>query len=108
MKYCPYCGAVLVNGAVSFCAECGKALPETEKKEEIHEPPNPPKQKTESLGARRPVPKDDYDGYYDDILPIDEGRFSEGIDRMMIKKILFIIGMVLLIVGACIVMMYLL
>ena len=81
MKYCPYCGAVLVNGAVSFCAECGKALPETEKKEEIHEPPNPPKQKTESLGARRPVPKDAYDGYYDDIVPIDEGRFSEGIDR---------------------------
>ena len=27
MKYCPYCGTVLVEGAVSFCMECGKKLP---------------------------------------------------------------------------------
>ena len=27
MKYCPYCGAELVDGAASFCAECGKSLP---------------------------------------------------------------------------------
>ena len=27
MKYCPYCGADIPDGAVSFCAECGKALP---------------------------------------------------------------------------------
>ena len=27
MKYCPYCGTVLVDGAVSFCMECGKKLP---------------------------------------------------------------------------------
>ena len=40
MKYCPYCGTVLVDGAVSFCAECGKALPVSEKKEEISEKSN--------------------------------------------------------------------
>ena len=27
MKYCPYCGADLIEDAVSFCAECGKELP---------------------------------------------------------------------------------
>ena len=27
MKYCPYCGADLVEDGVSFCVECGKQLP---------------------------------------------------------------------------------
>ena len=27
MKYCPYCGTVLIDSAVSFCMECGKKLP---------------------------------------------------------------------------------
>lgn len=51
---------------------------------------------------------ENYDGYYDDVLPEDEGRYSEGIDRGLVKKIVLIIGMVLLIVGACVMMMYLL
>lgn len=158
MKYCPYCGTVLVDGAVSFCAECGKELPVSEKKQDIPEklnqseqqgksksqqekksrrtqkrkplhgenvkerevdetserqikplePPKSPKQQSESPVITSSIPKDDYDGYYDDILPADEGRFSEGIDRELVKKIVLIIGMVLLIVGACVMMMYLL
>lgn len=158
MKYCPYCGTILVDGAVSFCAECGKALPVSEKKEEIMEksnqseqqgkskpqqqkksrrtqkikplhgenvkerevdemserqikplePPKSPKQQSESPAVMSSISEDDYDGYYNDILPADEGRFSEGIDRGLVKKIVIIIGMVLLIVGACVMMMYLL
>ena len=158
MKYCPYCGTVLVEGAVSFCAECGKALPVSEKKQDIPEksnqseqqgkskpqqekksrrtqkakplhgekvkerevdktserqikplePPQRPKQQSESPAVMSSISEDDYDGYYDDILPADEGRFSEGIDRELVKKIVLIIGMVLLIVGACVMMMYLL
>jgi hypothetical protein len=159
MKYCPYCGTVLVDGAVSFCMECGKELPVSEKKEQIPEksnqseqqgksereiqhekkssrrqkreplyeekgkerkmdrasekiellePPKRPKQQPESSAVTSSIPKDDYDGYYDDILPADEGRFSEGIDRGLVKKIVLIIVMVLLIVGACVMMMYLL
>ena len=27
MKFCPYCGADLVEDGVSFCVECGKQLP---------------------------------------------------------------------------------
>ena len=26
MKYCPFCGAGVHSGAVSFCSECGKKL----------------------------------------------------------------------------------
>lgn len=163
MKYCPYCGTVLIDGAVSFCTECGKALPVSEKKEEIPEksnqseqqgksepqqeiqhekksrrrqkrkplsgekvkerkvdrmgerqikplePPKSPKQQSEpSAVPKSSQQEDDYDGYYDDILPADEGRLSEGIDRELVKKIVLIIGIVLLIVGACVMMMYLL
>lgn len=158
MKYCPYCGTVLVDGAVSFCAECGKALPVSEKKQDIPEklnqseqqgkskpqqekksrrtqktkplhgekvkerevdktrerqikplePLQRPKQQSESPAVTSSMSEEDYDGYYDDILPVDEGSFSEGIDRELVKKIVLIIGMVLLIVGACVMMMYLL
>ena len=158
MKYCPYCGTVLVDGAVSFCAECGKALPVSEKKQDIPEklnqseqqgkskpqqekksrrtqktkplhgekvkerevdktserqmkplePLQRPKQQSESPAVMSSISEDDYDGYYNDILPVDEGRFSEGIDRELVKKIVLIIDMVLLIVGACVMMMYLL
>lgn len=155
MKYCPYCGTVLVDGAVSFCAECGKALPISEKSNQSEqqgkskrqqeprlekksrrrqkgkilqgetakereedkldeqqikplEPPKSPKQQSESPVVTSSISEDDYDGYYDDILPADEGRFSEGIDRGLVKKVVLIIGMVLLIVGACVMMMYLL
>lgn len=154
MKYCPYCGTVLVDGAVSFCAECGKALPvseklnqsqqqdelkqqetqhekksrRTQKRKPLHgenvkerevdemserqikplEPPKSPKQQSESPAVMSSISEDDYDGYYNDILPVDEGRFSEAIDRELVKKIVLIIAMVLLIVGACVMMMYLL
>ena len=160
MKYCPYCGTILVDGAVSFCAECGKALPVSKKKEEIPgksnqaeqrgkskpqqdiqhekksrrrqkreplsekevkevdmsgkkkvrqpEPLQRPKQQSESPAFTNSIPEDDYDGYYDDVLPVDEGRFNEGLDKELVKKILYIIVTVLLVVGACVMMMYLL
>lgn len=69
MKFCPYCGASLVGGAVSFCTECGKALPETGA-----EPVKPPvctpvkKQKKPVQAVQappKPNPMDEhYDGYY--------------------------------------------
>lgn len=163
MKYCPYCGTVLVDGAVSFCAECGKALPVSREIKEKQEKTNPSihrkepepmegerhgkksrrrqngkphtvekveEKEADTLGERKirqpePLPRpgqqpepsavmksteqeDDYDGYYDDILPADEGRFGDGIDRGLVKKIVLIIGAVFLIVGACVLMMYLL
>lgn len=165
MKYCPYCGTALVDGAVSFCMECGKELPikdagrgisQSDDNEGVHretagfsmesekekadgkrsqklsqkqnvtrakEQSAKKKQQTLSLpeGERQALelskepgqisetdPKDDYDGYYDDILPANEGRFSEGLDKNLIKKVIGIIGTVLLIVALCVLMMYML
>lgn len=47
MKKCPYCGAEM-DGALFLCSECGKQ-------------------------SEQPTVKPNYDQYYDDILPEDEG-----------------------------------
>ncbi len=163
MKYCPYCGTALVDGAVSFCMECGKELPikdagrgisqsgdnegvpqetaefsmESEKEkadgkrsQKLLRKQNVTRAKEQSAKTKQRTlnlpeeerqalelskepgqisetdPEDDYDGYYDDILPADEGRFSEGMDKNLIKKVIGIIGAVLLIVAVCVLMMY--
>ena len=164
MKYCPYCGTVLVDGAVSFCMDCGKKLPikdaergisknndnkgvnqetaefsmesrkektgkcsqkslqkqnVTRDKEQPRKkkgrPPELLKEEKQSVESEKEPkqisetdPEDDYDGYYDDFLPTDEGRFSEGVDKNLIKKVIAIIGSVLLIVALCVLMMYML
>lgn len=154
MKYCPYCGAVLLDGAVSFCSECGKALPDglvqhqnqvpsTETSVQQLQPDNSEtsiteaaadtiqeekaaSKKKDSLEKRKKKqkkrrsrrksdrqpeeePKDDgYDGYYDDVLPVDAGRMAEGMDQELIKKIVLLAVSALLVVGACVAMMYLL
>lgn len=53
-------------------------------------------------------PADDYDGYYDDVEPIDAGGTRPGLDREMIKKISFLVLGALLVIGLCVVMMTLL
>lgn len=104
MKYCPYCGAALPDGAVSFCPECGENLPNmTEEREKKHEQPaTSPDTATESRKATpkkvkqkrkqkelqdqdtesSSKPDDGYDGYYDDVLPADAGRLNEGISMV--------------------------
>lgn len=51
--------------------------------------------------------EDDYDGYYDDVRPIDEGGRREEIDKALVKKIILVVACVLLIAGACVALMYL-
>lgn len=165
MKYCPYCGAVLLDGTVSFCSECGKALPggepaqsrtgtqaasseETEAAVLPEETPVPAASAEDtiedSIATKQPVsqkksasrqkkhkktakkapskkksgrqdqplgdekPEEDYDGYYNDILPVDEGHLREGMDKNLIQKIIVLTVSALLIVGACVAIMYLL
>ncbi|MDO4286385.1 MAG: zinc ribbon domain-containing protein [Eubacteriales bacterium] len=160
MKYCPYCGAVLLDSAVSFCSECGKALPggesaqsrpgaqtavsaETEASVLPEEAPGPvvaaedtsaveqsvSQKKSASRKKRKKAaekarskkksgrqdqqpedekPEEDYDGYYNDILPVDEGRLKEGMDQQLVQKIIVLAVSALLVVGACVAMMYLL
>ena len=129
MKYCPYCGSKLLNPQASFCVECGKPLStETqdvssgnEKKQEHNEHRRKhmkkakvkSRQKEQSVAAdsEKKVEKtkeDDYDGYYDDVCPVDEGSGREEINKDMIKKILLLVAGVLFIAGACVALMYLL
>lgn len=164
MKYCPYCGAVLLDGTVSFCSECGKALPgervqhqteaqtaavlETEASDLPEEVPVPAAAAEDTMedtiATEQPIsqkksasrkkkrkkaakkarskkepgrqdhqpqdekPEEGYDGYYNDILPVDEGRLKEGMDQQLIQKIIVLAVSALLVVGACVAMMYLL
>ena len=95
MKYCPYCGAEILSGAFSFCPSCGESLPvlarpaaekapgkpspqrEKAKKERPRKRERPPRK------AKQPVPPEvealDYDGYYEDVQPIDADRQREGV-----------------------------
>lgn len=141
MKYCPFCGADLLSPEVSFCAECGKQLPEgstaqtmpegqpkpaevprkPKKKPAPVRPKRKPKKKTrpsiggaptkllKSQSGEKDLPEsvtaDDYDGYYDDVIPIDTGDTRPGLDQEMIKKISLLILGALLVIGLCVVLM---
>ncbi len=111
MKYCTHCGAALPDSAVSFCPECGKSLPEStvekpakEKKKKA----KPVKTKTHPKKAKKselPI-EDDYDGYYDDRLPIDESHRRDGMDKHIIKKVAALILCLLVVIGACVAILY--
>ena len=133
--FCPYCGADLLKEDAAFCAECGKKLsvaeeaPSPAHEADSQHDAKPSKQKVSKKGSqkrRQPKPKkekvqkpslpeiegepveDGYDGYYDDILPPDLDREKEGPDKELIKKIITLTVAVILIIGLCVVMMYVL
>lgn len=119
MKYCPYCGADLIEDAVSFCAECGKQLPAGKTQKE--KPKDTPKikkvtKKKQKKSAKKPessikveaVVDDGYDGYYDDVRPVDEGHEREGVDKELVKKIVTIIAVLFVVIIACVALMYVL
>ena len=130
MKYCPYCGTGL-PGVVSFCPECGAKLTDMgktqeEKSEEKKMPDagGPQKSRRKEKQSRQkeiqPVtdlgsyadeqaPEDDgYDGYYDDIRPIDEDVRQEKTDVTLIWKVVGIFVGLVVIIGACVALMYIL
>ena len=125
MKYCPYCGASLMGGAVSFCAECGKKIPaqtETPKSKpqlkrktnarDCHEAPkrhrkpqdeqiHPKKQKKNPMDVN-------YDGYYDDIKPVDAGEQEERMDPELVKKVAILLAGAFVVILASVLLMTLL
>lgn len=131
MKFCPYCGADLLDSNVIFCSHCGKKLPpheagltepltedirpvsqvpkkETYKgKKKKERKKQAPKKLVQPLAETRPE-DDGYDGYYDDVQPPDLDRTREGVDKELVKKIVILGVSVLLIISLCVVMMYLL
>lgn len=120
MKYCPYCGADLLEDAVSFCAECGKQLPSSKSEKEKAKEKTESKKSSKKKKRMKPIKKaessfdaesvvdDGYDGYYDDVRPIDEEHEREGIDKELIKKIAIIIGVLFVVIIACVALMYVL
>ena len=132
MKFCPYCGADLLDSDVLFCAHCGKKLPPHEAgltepltedmrpasqvpKEETYKDKKKKNQKKKAIKNKPAQPVEDikleddgYDGYYDDVLPPDMDRMREGIDKELVKKIIILGVSVLLIISLCVVMLYML
>ncbi len=126
MKYCPYCGEALADPQVSFCPECGKTLagvtspsdserpaPEKNQNRAAKRKKDRKRKSVRSASVKMEATKgstqdEGYDGYYDDILPSDDGGSREGIDKGLVKKIVLLLGIVLLVIGVCVAMMYLL
>lgn len=118
MKYCPYCGAVLPDGAPSFCPECGESLVSNEagnvtkaeprtKKQRPRKVKTPKKVKNESADSAETFsPVDDYDGYYDDRIPIDEGKRRDGLDKHIVKKVVALVLALLVVIAACLALLY--
>ena len=116
MKYCPHCGAALPDSAVSFCPECGKSMPESTSGATM--PDKPAKEKKSRKNAKKkkvtpprrsktePPPEDDYDGYYNDRLPIDEGHRRDGMEKNIIKKVVALVLCLLVVIGACVAILY--
>lgn len=49
---------------------------------------------------------DGYDGYYEDVLPLDYGGTRQGVDVALVKKVFALVAGVLFIVGTCVSIMY--
>ena len=121
MRYCPYCGADLPVGAFSFCPVCGNPLKDDRRGEQEerkarkkkvgpHKKKKRPSRRQASDKEKQSKLKSDedgYDGYYDDVLPNDEGEIRQGLDQQMIKRIAGLIAGVLIAICACIALMYL-
>lgn len=114
MKYCPYCGADIPDGTVFFCAECGKALPAKKEKPEKSTPVE-----TSSAGKKkkhkssvvtdaelRKTYNDGYDGYYEDLLPVDHGKERFETDSAPIKKIIVLAVVVFVVIGLCVLILH--
>ena len=115
MKYCPYCGADVPDGTVLFCVECGKELPAKQVK--VTQPTTKQKSPTVKNRKAKASPataaellkayNDGYDGYYEDLLPDDYGKERFETDSTPVKKIIILLIGVLVMIGICVLMLYL-
>lgn len=126
VSFCAECGKQLPAGNAHLAEPENRPMPvenprNSKKKPAPVRPKREAKKKTrpsiegaptEKLSSRSgkeqpldPQPKDDYDGYYDDVEPLDAGDTRPGLDREMIKKISFLLVGALLVIGLCVVLM---
>lgn len=128
MKYCPYCGEGLREPEAQFCQECGKQFvgertpiefPDTGSEKSKKNIRGTAKKKrwfraakgeVEAASPEMPdpeLPEDDgYDGYYDDVLPADHDARQDGLDRGLIQRIALLAAAAILVIAACVAMMY--
>lgn len=114
MKHCPNCGAELNSPDAAFCSECGSRLNRSKSSPGKHakKPEPPPKKRKPAKKKLATIPKPSreelpYDGYYDDVLPDDDGELRQGLDPKTVKNIVLILCGVLVIVILCVVALYL-
>lgn len=116
MRYCPSCGASILDDA-AFCMECGATIPVSgvPKEEPKQRAPQTKKKKHKPKPIKRrpdappPDPQDEgYDGYYDDTPTLDDGAFKEKLDKGLIKQIIVVGSSAIVIVVLAIVLMKLL
>ena len=109
MKYCPYCGAAPTGGVVSNYAQCGYEAKHLERETPLEtglmqksiRATKKRKPKTRKPVKRQPLKPIDfgYDGYYNDVQPIDSGHIHDGLDPELIKRVIIIsTGTVLIII----------
>lgn len=89
MKFCPYCNAYILDETIPVCCGCGRDI-------------------SGELPASEHELSDGYDGYYDDVDPIDIGDYRGELDKALLSNVLLVIGAVILIVSVCVVALLLL
>lgn len=116
MKYCPYCGTEISDSTVSFCTECGEKLeilqdtqPKKERKRRFFKKRADRGVKTkekapieEQTGEQAEVQENDYDGYYDDIVPQDSNMIQQTVDKDLIKRLVMVGAGFITVIGICI------
>ena len=60
----------------------------------------------EEIICRQKEYNDGYDGYYEDLLPVDHGRERFETDSAPVKKIIILAAGVLVVIGLCVLMLY--
>ena len=95
---CRNCGSALPEQDAVVCPVCGKKRRKCRKK----------KEKLPIMEVVGEAVDEGYDGYYDDVLPPDADRIEEGVDKRLIKDIILLCIAVVLIIGLCVAMLYVL
>lgn len=95
---CRNCGSELPEQDVVVSPVCGKKRRRCRKE----------KEKLPIMEVVGETVEDGYDGYYDDVLPPDADRIEEGVDKGLIKDIILLCIAVVLIIGLCVAMLYVL
>ncbi len=126
MKYCPSCGAAAQQVA-AFCMSCEKAFPQPNSESPLdyhkngarikkrkfkryspqqpHEPDSVPSFSEGEQVEEHTREEAPYDGYYDDVIPLDDGAVPNQFDKAMMKQVAIIIGVAVLIITLTVALM---